>query len=91
MINHPTHTHVKAAYLFYYAPHDDASLPTLIKDAMIYAKREGFDVFNCLDIMKNALFLSDLHFGKGDGALNYYLFNYALKTITPAELGLVML
>jgi glycylpeptide N-tetradecanoyltransferase len=58
---------------------------------MIYARQEGFDVFNCLDIMKNQLFLSDLHFGKGDGALNYYLYNYGLKTIEPSQVGLVML
>lgn len=91
VIKHPKHTHVKAAYLFYYAPQDDASIPTLVKDALVFAKREGFDVFNCLNITKNELFLDDLHFGKGDGALNYYLYNYAMKTVEPHEVGLVML
>ncbi len=42
----------------------------------------GFDVFNALDLMENQTFLNELKFGKGDGSLQYYLFNwkYVRKT-----------
>ena len=38
-----------------------------------------YDVFNCLNIGQNIKFLQELKFGAGDGALNYYLFNYLVK------------
>jgi len=36
--------------------------------------QEKFDVFNALDLMDNAGILKDLHFGIGDGHLQYYLY-----------------
>jgi glycylpeptide N-tetradecanoyltransferase len=48
-------------------------------------------VFNCLDLMENESFLQDLHFGLGDGMLNYYLFNWACPSMTPKEIGMVLL
>jgi glycylpeptide N-tetradecanoyltransferase len=41
--------------------------------------------------MDNSAFLDELLFGKGDGHLQYYLYNYRLNTIQPQELGLVLL
>ena len=40
-----------------------------------------FDVFNALDAMQNMTFLDELRFEKGDGALNYYLYNWRIKDI----------
>lgn len=51
----------------------------------------GFDVFNALDLMDNITFLDKQLFGKGDGHLQYYLYNYRLKAFPPNELGLVLL
>jgi len=75
---------VQAAYLFYYATTTPSSprpayqkrLQSLVQDVLISAKKLGFDVFNALSLLDNALFLDDLKFGPGDGHLNYYLFNY---------------
>jgi glycylpeptide N-tetradecanoyltransferase len=51
-------------------------LNALINDALILAKCLKFDVFNALTILDNALFLEQQKFGKGDGQLHYYLYNY---------------
>ena len=83
---------IRAAYLFYYAtdvglqkPFDKAALKTrlnvLVTDALILGRRFKFDVFNGLSLMDNALFLKDQKFGRGDGQLHYYLFNYMANPI----------
>ncbi|POY74347.1 GNAT family acetyltransferase [Rhodotorula taiwanensis] len=56
-------------------------LKVLMADALVIAARNGFDVVNSLTIQDNSLFLEDLKFGKGDGFLHYYLYNYATKPI----------
>jgi len=85
VINHKKHKVVRAAYLYYYATEtafeSDKSLlkpklNALIKDALILAKNEKFDVFNALTLLDNPLFLEEQKFGAGDGQLNFYLFNY---------------
>lgn len=86
------HKSIRAAYLFYYAtevglvtPEDRPALKTrlnaLIRDALILAKRNNFDVFNALSLMDNSLFLEQQKFGPGDGQLHYYLFNYKANPI----------
>jgi glycylpeptide N-tetradecanoyltransferase len=83
---------VRAAYLFYYAtetglttPFDKPALKVrlnaLMNDCLILAKRYKFDVFNSLTLMDNVLFLEDQKFGKGDGQLHYYLYNYNANPI----------
>ena len=51
-MNHPNHSFINAAYSVY-----NVSTATpwveLMGDALILAKREGFDVFNALDLMEN--------------------------------------
>lgn len=87
------HRDVRTAYLYYYATeaafgpqaNNDKlkeRLQPLINDALILAKRFKFDVFNALSLMDNALFLEDLKFGKGDGQLHYYLYNYLANPIS---------
>lgn len=56
-------------------------LKILITDAMILASKAGFDVFNALTLQDNSLFLEDLKFGRGDGYLHYYLYNYSTKPL----------
>jgi len=87
------HALLEAGYLFYYATdvafQDNAEslgllrrrLLDLIGDALILADQAKFDVFNALTLMDNALFLNDLKFGKGDGFLNYYLYNYRMSPL----------
>lgn len=46
---------------------------------------------NCLDVMENETFLKDLKFGKGDGTLQYYLYNWRCKEMEHNKVGLVLL
>ena len=84
------HKYVNAAYLYYYASEtafgDDekrtkARLNALIKDALILAKKEKFDVMNALSLLDNPLFLDEQLFGAGDGQLHYYVYNYRAAPI----------
>ncbi|CAG8725304.1 7908_t:CDS:1, partial [Dentiscutata heterogama] len=52
---------------------------------------KNVDVFNCLDLMDNKLFIEDLKFGPGDGYLNYYMYNWRCKDMDSGKVGVVML
>ena len=41
--------------------------------------------------MDNTKFIDELKFGKGDGLLHYYFYNYRCKEIKPEETGIVLL
>jgi glycylpeptide N-tetradecanoyltransferase len=68
-------------------------LQQLMQDALILAAGKGYDVFNALDLMENVSFLKELKFGIGDGALQYYLYNWRMANapLQPKELGLILL
>ncbi|SAM06982.1 hypothetical protein [Absidia glauca] len=66
-------------------------LNELVLDALIMAKRFGFDVMNGLQLMDNGLFLQQQKFGAGDGFLNYYLYNWRCPDVEDNKVGLVML
>jgi glycylpeptide N-tetradecanoyltransferase len=90
IIGHPNYKNLKAAYSFYNVA-TSVPLDKLVKDALIFAKKNQFDVFNCLDIMENVTFLQELKFGKGDGNLQYYLYNWKCTSMEPSKVGLVLL
>jgi len=90
ILGNQQHKILKAAYAYYNVA-TTVSLTILIKDALICAKKLGFDVYNCLDIMENETFFSDLKFGKGDGNLQYYLFNWRCPEMSAPKVGLVLL
>lgn len=92
IIKQQAHNHkvIRAAYLYYYATEaafqDDQEvlkkrLNELVKDALIMAKKNKFDVVNALSLMDNPLFLEEQRFGPGDGQLHYYLYNYRASPI----------
>ncbi|ORY52933.1 N-myristoyl transferase [Rhizoclosmatium globosum] len=95
VLKNEKYTHLRAAYLFYYTPKgmgkDLNRTTAIMKDALIQAVANNFDVFNCLDLMGNDRFLETLLFGKGDGVLNYYLYNYRCRDVQPSNMGLVLL
>jgi glycylpeptide N-tetradecanoyltransferase len=90
IIGNETYKKLDSAYLFYYA-YTTVDLTKLIYDLIIAAKKYKFDVFNCLDIHDNLNFTKKLNFGKGDGNLYYYLFNYKMPLTEPKEIALTML
>ena len=65
-------------------------LHSLINDALIIAKNKGFDVYNCLDIHDNKTFFDKLKFKKGNGDLNYYMYNMSLNLMAPEDIGTVL-
>jgi len=100
VINHPKHSSLNAAYLFYYGTEVafeegaeesgrlNKRLEELVSDALVIADQSQFDVFNALSLMDNVGFLHNLKFGQGDGLLNYYLFNWRtspLAGLTPTD------
>lgn len=90
VIGHPDYNELKAAYSFYNVS-SKTPLVELMGDALIKSRDQDFDVFNCLDLMENESFLDTLKFGKGDGYLQYYLYNWKCKALKANEVGLVLL
>jgi len=90
ILGHPKHNHLKAAYSYWNVA-TTVPFHELMYDALIYAKRYDFDVFNALNVMENDLFLKELKFGVGDGFLQYYLYNWKCPKLEPSGTGLVLL
>jgi len=89
ILSNPKYKRLNAAYL-YYCVNTRGPISAVVSDLLVLAKKQQFDVFNCLALMDNASFLQDLKFGPGDGTLHYYFFNWAMPQISPDKLGLVL-
>eukprot|EP01125_Pyxidicula_operculata_P021262 TRINITY_DN8119_c0_g1_i1.p1 TRINITY_DN8119_c0_g1~~TRINITY_DN8119_c0_g1_i1.p1 ORF type:complete len:395 (-),score=104.89 TRINITY_DN8119_c0_g1_i1:40-1224(-) len=90
ILNNPKYNKLNAAYSWYNVA-TTVDLVKLMNDSLIAAKKEGFDVFNCLAIHDNENFLKELKFGPGDGHLQYYLYNWLAPSMESSEVGLVLL
>eukprot|EP01117_Protostelium_nocturnum_P004656 TRINITY_DN1686_c0_g1_i2.p1 TRINITY_DN1686_c0_g1~~TRINITY_DN1686_c0_g1_i2.p1 ORF type:complete len:330 (+),score=65.70 TRINITY_DN1686_c0_g1_i2:498-1487(+) len=90
VLNNSNYNSIKAAYSFYSVA-TSVSLSDLIRDALTFAKKNDFDVYNCLDILENKEFIQSHKFGKGDGNLHYYLYNWKCPEIPQEKVGLVLL
>ena len=90
ILQHENYKKLLAAYSFF---NISTSIPfkDLMKCAITLAKIEGFDVYNCLDIMENATVFKDLLFGKGGGKLKYYFWNFVCPETEPKDLSLVLM
>lgn len=86
----PKHNLLKAAYQYYHAA-TTVALKDLMTDALHFAHKEGFDVFNALTLMDNKSFLEELKFKAGDGYLQYYLYNWQCPTMETEDVGLILL
>jgi glycylpeptide N-tetradecanoyltransferase len=90
ILNHDAHKTLFAAYSFFNVA-NSVKFKELLKNALILAKNENFDVFNALNIMENGSVFTDLLFGQGDGSLKYYFYNYQCPSVQPHELSLVLM
>merc|ERR1719331_2649142 len=52
ILGHPKHNHLKAAYSYWNVA-TTVPFHELMYDALIYAKKYDFDVFNALNVMEN--------------------------------------
>lgn len=89
VLQHESINEMKAAYLYYYV-NTKQKLETLVKAAIVLAKKTDHDVFNCLNIMDNKSFLEELKFGPGNGNLMFYLYNYVIPTMNAEDIGMVL-
>lgn len=90
IINNPKHNLLRAAYCYYTVP-GPFGLDKVTNDLLILAKQSKFDVFNMLDLMDNESLIKDLKFGRGDGTLQYYLYNWRCPDMKAGDVGLVLL
>lgn len=79
-----------AAYSYYNVA-TSMTLSDLMRDALILANATNIDVYNALNLMENETFLEELKFGKGDGNLQYYVYNWSAPSMKSADVGLVLL
>ncbi len=84
------HQKLFAVYSYYNAA-TTLTYQDLIMDALILAKLEGADVYNCLDLNQNGSVVEELKFGQGDGYLQYYLYNWKCPFMEAKDVGLVLL
>lgn len=80
---------INIMYMYYYAPKVN-SVKVIIAMALKMAKEMGADVFNALDIMQNPETFEDLKFGRGDGLLHYYFYNYRADHLTEKDVGMIL-
>ncbi|CAJ1081057.1 glycylpeptide N-tetradecanoyltransferase 2-like isoform X1 [Xyrichtys novacula] len=88
VLNHPVHTDLKAAVLFYITSATDPA--DLMEDVLVLAKTTGFDIFSALDVMDNMSFLKKLKFSINESSIHYYLYNWKCPTMSPDKVGLVL-
>ncbi len=89
-MGNPLVSTMTAAYSFYNVA-TKTPLTQLMEAALILAKASKHDVFNALALMDNPSFFEELHFGPGDGKLQYYVYNYRLPESKDVDVGLVLL
>lgn len=89
VLKHDKYDKLNSAYAYYTIPGAN-TIKDLYRDALILAKNEDCDVFNCLDIMENGSVFSDLQFGPGDGSLYYYLYNWRTPAVGPERVGMIL-
>ena len=75
VLNNDKYKEYKAGYLYYYF-NESVKLEELINIALFYAKENKCDVFNILNMFNLETILQECKFIKGNGSLNYYLYNY---------------
>ena len=90
ILQHEVHKKLFACYSFFNIA-TSVTFKELMRNALILAKQNNFDVFNILNIMQNETIFKDLLFGKGDGTLKYYFYNFICPPTEPCDLALVLM
>ncbi|KAI3388023.1 hypothetical protein SNEBB_010326 [Seison nebaliae] len=89
-VDNQKHDSIIAAYSFQQVA-NTLTMKELLQDVLTFAKNDGVDVFNVLDHGEfNETLLQELKFGRGDGALQYYLYNWRCAPIPKEKVGLIL-
>jgi len=93
ILQHPQYDKINIAYASYSVAkgNDTNRLRLLYRDALILAKKDGFDVFNVTEVCQHKRMLEDLMFKIGDGKLHHYLFNWKVPACEPEDIGIIMM
>jgi glycylpeptide N-tetradecanoyltransferase len=91
VMKHEKYDEMRAAYSYYNVP-NQYTMKELVTNALIMAQSEGFDLYNCLDLMDNSEFLGDksMKFGIGDGRLQYYVYNWKTSELQAKDVAIVL-
>lgn len=89
-VRRPNDENIKVANCFYYASTRN-SVEILFRDMLVCAQRSGADMMNALNIMENQKVFESLQFEETDGFLNYYLYNWNSKLLSPNLIGKVLI
>ena len=89
VLNNDKHKNLKIAYS-YYNVSTTQSMDNLIKESLILAKNNNFDIYNILNLMDNNEFLDKLKFKITNGNLKYYLYNFNLNKIKSNENAIIL-
>lgn len=86
-INNKLPKFINAVYMHTYTSLNVTQL-TIFKSAVLCAYEEGYDVFNCTDIMENIDILFDnfSKFCKGSGYLYYNFYNLTCPEVSPRQI-----
>lgn len=76
---------IRSAYLYYVVNVD------IMPEVLDIAKKLKFDLFNCTGVMKNPNFLKDCKFIEGTGRSHYYFYNFKSPTVSPDQMGVVLI
>lgn len=92
ILNDDTHTHIYAAYTFYNfcKDNDTERMKQLMRDLLILAKNNDFDVVNMTEVLTHGIVKHDLLFKPGDGRLAHYFYNYRIQSVGPGDIGIVL-
>ena len=92
VLGHEQYDKINAAYAYYNFVRDNEPerMKLLMRDALILAKKAGFDVFNMTEVLKHGLIKHDLMFKPGDGRLAHYLYNWRVRGINSDDIGIVL-
>ena len=92
VLGNDKHNKIYAAYAFYnfVKDNDPSRMRQLMRDLLINAKQNNFDVFNMVEVLQHSLVKNDLLFKPGDGKLAHYLYNWRIRAIPANKIGIVL-
>ena len=88
------YNNIKCAYAWYSFAKDNSAERTiqLFWDALVLAKRNGFDSFNATEVCQHTRMVEALGFTKSTcTGLHHYVYNWRLPVLQGEKIGLIML
>ena len=92
ILNDAQHDKIYAAYAFYNFVKDNNKMRMnqLMRDLLILAKNNNFDVFNMTEVLQHGLVRGDLMLVPGSGKLCHYFFNWRMQVCDSEQIGIVL-